>query len=233
MRSFILVGFGHHYMHAQFAVTLTLYLVVRALSLWYGTCRRGRESLLSVDLQVYFAARVAYVIVPLALAYVLLISDRSASRDRLTMLAWMALGWIVGVAPIGAVIQGDWSAFTGRTRDVLVLGGTVDAQNHVYYGYRTHNAFAILKTQVWRVLQTFNYTGDSSEQYGESAPNAGPGKRGTLFPASVAYAIFRVRQAGFAVCLIALLSIIIVGGVLTIDPAFWPRLIVIRLFWLS
>jgi hypothetical protein len=48
-----------------------------------------------------------------------------------------------------------------------------------------------------------------------------------LFPAATAYAIFRVRRAGFAICVIALVSVVIIGGVLTIDPPFWPRLVVL------
>ncbi|HEY8286442.1 MAG TPA: glycosyltransferase family 39 protein [Chloroflexota bacterium] len=217
---------GHHYMHAQFAVTLTLYLLVLALRYGAPVAAVGVGILLSVDIQVYYAARVAYVIVPLVAAYVLLISDRERFRDRLPLIGWIILGWIVAVAPIGVVILSDWSSFTGRTREVLVLGGTLDTQHHVYGYYGTHDVWIILRTQIWRVAQTFNFAGDSSEQYGSYHPMLDP-VSAALFPSALVYACSRIRRAGFAICLIAFFSAIIVGGVLTIDPAFWPRLIVV------
>jgi len=217
---------GHHYMHAQFAVILTLYLLVLALRYGAPLAAVGTGILLSVDIQVYYAARVAYVIVPLAAACILLISDRERFRDRLPMIGWIMLGWIVGVAPIGVVILGDWSSFTGRTREVLVLGGTLDTQRHVYGYYGTHNVWTILRTQIWRVVQTFNFAGDSSEQYGSYHPMLDP-VSAALFPSAVVYACMRARRSAFAMCLIAFFSAILVGGVMTIDPPFWPRLIVV------
>jgi 4-amino-4-deoxy-L-arabinose transferase-like glycosyltransferase len=217
---------GHHYIQALFAVTLTLYLLV--LFLRYGSrlAAVGAGIMISVDVQAYFAARVAYVIVPLAVAYVLLISDRAAFRSRLAGLGWMVVGLIVGVAPIGALILGDWSDFTARTRAVLVLGGLPDTQGHVYGSYGTRDAVYILRTQAWRILQAFNFLRDSSEQYGIGHPLLDP-VSGALLPAAVAYAIFRIRRPGFAICLIGLVSAAVVGGIATIDPPFWPRLIVI------
>lgn len=217
---------GHHYIQALFAVTLTTYLVVLALR--YGTrlAAVGAGIMLSVDIQVYYAARVAYVIVPVVIVYVLLVGDRTLWRRRLSTIAWLALGWLVGVAPIGAFITGDWSDFTARTRDVLALGGTSTAQDHVFGSYGTHDALAILRTQLWRIVQTFNFMGDTSEQYGIHQPMLDP-ISAALFPTAVAYALFRLKRPGFGICLIALASILVVGGVVTIDPPFWPRLIVI------
>lgn len=217
---------GHHYIQALFAVTLTLYLLVLALRYGSRLAAVGAGIALSVDIQVYYAARVAYVIVPLAVGYTLFIGERHLLRSRLEVIAWLILGWLVGVAPIGAVILGDWSAFTGRTRDVLVLGGTIDAQNHVYGYYLTHDPWIILRTQLWRVVQTFNLAGDTSLQYGSAHPMLDP-ISAALFPASVAYALFRGNRTGFGIALIALVGVVIVGGVLTVDPAFWPRLIIL------
>jgi hypothetical protein len=215
---------GHHYIQALFAVTLTLYLLVWCLRHGSRLAAVGAGILLSVDIQVYYAGRVAYAIVPLVIVYVLLVSDRALLRSRLPLLGWLALGWIVGIAPVGVVILGDWVTFMSRTNDVLALGPS--AQGHMFSIYGTLDTFYILRTQLWRVLQTFNYLGDSSFQYGIRHPMLDP-VSAALFPAAAAYAIFRLQRAGFAICLIALVSVIVIGGVLTIDPPFWPRLIVL------
>lgn len=217
---------GHHYIQALFAVTLTLYLLVLWLRHGRHLAAVGAGILLSIDLQVYYAARVAYVIVPVVIGYVLLSSERDLRRQRLPAIGWLVLGWFVGVAPIGTFILGNWSDFTERTREVLVLSGSTEARVHVYGMYGTHDSVYILRTQLWRVLQAFNRVGDSSEQYGIGHPMLDP-LSAAILPAALAYAVFRVRRAGFALCLIAFASILLVGGVSTIDPPFWPRLIVI------
>lgn len=217
---------GHHYIQALFAVTLTLYLLVLWLRYGWRLAAVGAGILLSIDIQVYYAARVAYVIVPTVIGYVLLISDRDLCRERLSTIGWLILGWFVGVAPIGTFILGHWSDFTARTREVLVLSGSQAAQDHVYGSYATHNSVYILRTQLWRVLQTFNLGGDTSEQYGIGHPMLDP-VSAAMFPSALTYGLFRVRRAGFALCLIAFAGILVVGGVSTIDPPFWPRLIVI------
>jgi 4-amino-4-deoxy-L-arabinose transferase-like glycosyltransferase len=220
---------GHHNIHAMFAVTLTVYLLVRAFRASSTLAAVAAGLLLSVDLQVYWGGRVAYVIVPLALLYFLVAGGRERLRQHLLLVAWMFGGWVVGVAPIGAVILGDWASFTARTRDVLVLGGTADTQAHVFSVYGTHDALTILKTQVWRILQTLNFSGDSSEQYGSWHPILDP-LSAALLPSAVVYALLRARHPGFCLVLIGMVSALVVGGVLTIDAAFWPRLIVLPPF---
>ncbi len=217
---------GHHYVQAMFAVVVSIYLIVLALRYGSRMAAVGAGIMLSVDIQVYYAGRVAYVIAPLIIGYVLLVSDRNLLRPRLPTLAWLVGGWIVGVAPIGAAILGDWDAFTSRTRAVLVLGGLPDTQDHVRSIYGTQDAVSILRTQLWHIVQTFNFLGDGSLQYGSWHPMLDP-LSAAVIPAAVAYAALRARRAGFAICAISLVGVVIVGGVLTIDAPFWPRLIVL------
>ncbi|MEO7761707.1 MAG: glycosyltransferase family 39 protein, partial [Casimicrobiaceae bacterium] len=75
---------GHHYMQALFCLMFTLYLLVRALRYGQPLAAVGTGILLSVDVQVYFAARIAYVIVPLVVIYELLIVGRHLLRSRLS-----------------------------------------------------------------------------------------------------------------------------------------------------
>ena len=69
------------------------------------------------------------------------------------------------------------------------------------------------------VVQHF---GDGSEQYGTTHPFF-DAVSATLLLAGLAYACIRIRQIPFFFCLTSFASILVVGGVLTIDPPFWPR----------
>ena len=73
---------GHHYIHALFAVLLTLLLLAIAVRRGWRMVMVGTGIVLGIDLQVYYAARVAYVIVPILLLFVLVTSGRGDHSAR-------------------------------------------------------------------------------------------------------------------------------------------------------
>jgi hypothetical protein len=186
--------------------------------------------MLSVDAQVYFGGRVAFVIVPLVTAYVLLISNRALLRARLATFRWLVLGVLVAGAPVGAYIAQNYAAYMAHTTEVLVLSRVTDIANYNgYLIYHTNNALVILAQQAWIILQTFNRIPDFSLQYGIQRPMLDP-VSGALLPAAVAYACFEIRRPGFAVTVLASVCIVVTGGVLTIEAPFWPRIMVVAPF---
>jgi len=215
---------GHHYMQALFAITLTLYLLARALRTGSRLAAVATGLVLAVDLQVYFAARIALLVVPVLILYILLISDRGLLPHRKTMLTWLPLGFVVGAAPVGALIVSTWGAFTLRTRQVLILGGTPDAQQQVAALYGKSSTWHILYEQFWAMMQTFNFSVDTSLSYLLPHQLLDP-VSAALLPAALAYALCQLPRASSALCLGTFMAIVVTGGVLTIAQPYWPRLI--------
>jgi hypothetical protein len=98
-----------------------------------------------------------------------------------------------------------------------------------YLIYHTNNALVILAQQAWIILQTFNRIADFSLQYGIQRPML-DSVSGALLPTAVVYACLEIRRPGFAITLLAGACILVMGGVLTIEAPFWPRLMIIAPF---
>jgi 4-amino-4-deoxy-L-arabinose transferase-like glycosyltransferase len=215
---------GHHYIQALFTLTLTLYLFARALRTGARLPAVACGLALAVDIQVYFAARIALAVVPLTVLYLLLARDRGLPRPRGAILGWLPLGFVVGAAPIGALIASSWGAFTLRTRQVLVIGGTPDAHSQVIALYGRSSVWHILREQFWAMLQTFNYSVDTSLSYLLPHQLLDP-VSAALLPAALIYALYSLRGIGSVFCLGTFAGIVVTGGALTIGQPYWPRLI--------
>lgn len=212
---------GIHYIQGPLCITLTLYLVVR----WWRhggalTAFLAGMSLI-VDLQVYWSARVAPLLVVFLLAY-LAISERRVRAARWRSAGWMVAGALAYGAPVLALFVSDPGSFGGHQVDVNILNGDPGTMQHLQSVYGTTNMLTILLQQTWRIATTFNALGDASLQIGWSGAMLDT-VSAALLPAALALALLRWRRWPYALCL-AWFGAVAAAGVLTIDPPWWPRL---------
>jgi 4-amino-4-deoxy-L-arabinose transferase-like glycosyltransferase len=215
---------GIHYIHAPCVVLLTLWMLVRAL--------RTRSALaavlagvgLSLSIQVYFSARIVLVIVPLFVLGLALL-NRGALRGRLGMLGWLALSFVVAFGPLGVFFWKNPAPLQAHATEVLILNDSPGMRDHLLSQFGTADFWPVFMRQLAAVPLYLGGLPDQSLQYGPRYP---------LFDALVAalgtigafYALLHLRRPLHLLLVVWVTSTVVIGGVLTIDQPWWPRLLV-------
>jgi 4-amino-4-deoxy-L-arabinose transferase-like glycosyltransferase len=215
---------GIHYIHAPFVVLLTLWMLARSL--------RTRSALaavlagvgLSLSIQVYFSARIVLVIVPLFVLGLALL-NREALRGRLSMPGWLVLSFVVAFGPLGVFFWKNPAPLEAHSTEVLILNQSPATQAHLISQFGTADLWPVFWHQLAAVPLYLGGLPDQSLQYGPQYP---------LFDALVAalgtigffYALLHLRRPLHLLLLVWVTCTVVVGGVLTIDQPWWPRLFV-------
>ncbi|HEY7127255.1 MAG TPA: glycosyltransferase family 39 protein [Ktedonobacterales bacterium] len=215
---------GIHYIHAPFVVLLTLWMLARSL--------RTRSALaavlagvgLSLSIQVYFSARIVLLIVPLFVLGLALL-NREALRGRLSMLGWLVCSFVVSFGPLGVFFWKNPAPLEAHSAEVLILNQSPITHDHLISQFGTADFWRVLMHQLAAVPLYLGGLPDQSLQYGPQYP---------LFDAMVAalgtigffYALLHLRRPLHLLLVVWVTSTVIVGGVLTIDQPWWPRLFV-------
>ncbi|MDB5074481.1 MAG: glycosyl transferase, family 39 [Chloroflexi bacterium] len=218
---------GLHNIQALFMVVLTVYLLVLALRYCSATAAVCTGIALSIDLQVFFSARLAYIMVPLILVYALLVVDRGQLRPRLPMLAWLTLGFMVATGPVAAFIARDLTTFSSHSSDALVFSSNPASRDHMFSGYGTYDIWQVMRVNIWRALQTFNSPGHVADQYPFLPHPMLDPVSGALLPSAMVLGLYRLRHVGYGVCMIIFGVIMLCIGTFTLDQPDWNRLLVV------
>lgn len=215
---------GIHYIHAPCVVLLTLWMLVRALrsNSPFAAVMAGVG--LSLALQVYFSARIIFLIVPLFLVGLFFL-QRHLLKGRLLMLGWMLLSFLISFGPMGIYFLQDTDAFKTRSAEVLILNLTDEMRAHLLSQFGTLDLWTILPRQLAAVPLLVGGLPDQSLQYGPLYP---------MFDALVAalvtigffYALLHLKRPLCLLLVIWVVCTVILGGVLTMDMPWWPRLLV-------
>ncbi|MEO7000806.1 MAG: glycosyltransferase family 39 protein, partial [Ktedonobacterales bacterium] len=216
---------GIHNIHAVFAVTLTLWLFARALRTTSPLWATLTGASLSFSLQVYWGARIVFLIVLVVIVGLWLLR-RSALSGRAQALGWMLLSFVVAVGPLTVYFTSDQDALESRTQQVLVTTSDLWTHQHVVNLFGTTNMQAILLRQFATIPLIPGSLADQSLQYGPRFP---------LFDALLAtltlvgfwYAMLHLRQPLYLLLAVWVAGVALGGGALTIDMPWWPRLIVL------
>src|SRR5262249_48283771 len=158
---------GFHYMQALLVTLAALYFMVRGIQ-----DRRVLDWILcgfalGLSVEVYYAARLAPVIVVTYLAYRAVTDRKRFLRTHAAGLTALAFGAIVFVAPMVAIFARRPGNFTARTSGVLIT--TPANLQHELGGYHVQTLQQVLAIQVQRTLEAFNIHGETSLQYGHPA----------------------------------------------------------------
>jgi 4-amino-4-deoxy-L-arabinose transferase-like glycosyltransferase len=214
---------GIHYIHAPAVILFTLWMLVRALRRNSATAAIAAGVGLSLALQVYFSARIVFALIPLFLLGLLAL-NRRALKGRVGVLGWLALGAFVACGPLVAYVLTDTSALVGRAQAVLILNGTTYMQGHLHDLFGTDDFGTIFKWQLAAVPLLLSGLADQSEQYGPHYAMEDPLVAGLML-VGFWLAVLSPRRPLHLLLALWVLGTVILGGVLTIDMPWWPRLL--------
>ncbi len=170
---------------------------------------------------MYYSGRVVLVVVALFLLYLLLVERRLLWANRRGLL-WLVVGAVIGGGPMLLLFLLEPAGWLQRSRDVWVFNPPV--LEHSRYKYGVETVAQIMAEQARRSLLMFNLSIDSSTQFGFPRPMVDT-ITGPLVALGTAYALAHLRRWAVGLLAIALLTVVVLGGILTDNPPFWPRLV--------
>jgi 4-amino-4-deoxy-L-arabinose transferase-like glycosyltransferase len=206
-----------------FFILFTIYFLLVGLREGRGWALVTSGVLTALCLQMYYSGRLVVFIVAFILLYLFLFR-RAWLWARLWCVFIWALAAIVALGPMLLVfIQGS-DGFISRTREVFILNP--DVVRHMQSVYLVDTVPDLLIQQARRTALLFNYYPDTSTHFALRRPFLDP-FTGALFFLGVGCALFRYRRLGYAAVLGWGLLGIVVGCFLTVNPPFWPRLMIL------
>jgi 4-amino-4-deoxy-L-arabinose transferase-like glycosyltransferase len=214
---------GFHYMQAPLAVLLALYFLVRGvqdrrLADWVA-CGFA----LGLSVEVYYAARLAPVLVLVYLGYRTTMEGPSFLRAHAPGLLALAFGTMVFLAPMAVVYARSPEAFAAHTASVSLADPS--AMQHELDAYHVSTVLQVLAIQVQRTLEAFHILGETSLQYGHPAPLFDVWT-GALVAMSALAIFFRPGSARGILLAAWVWLTLLLGSVLTLDPLFSPHVLV-------
>ena len=206
---------------AAVATLLALYFLLRALQ-----DRRTLDWVLcgfaiGLCAEVYYAARLAPVIVAVYLAYRAL-TERGFVRAHAGGFLALVFGALVFLGPMAVVIAQDPSHFSERTAGVLIT--SPENLQHEEAGYHVNTLGEVVTIQVDRTLEAFNILGETSLQYGHPTPLLDFWTGALLAMSAVAILLRPGSARGFLLASWVWLTLV-AGSVLTVDALFSPRVL--------
>jgi len=181
--------------------------------------------LLGVSLQMYYSGRVALFILPAVGVYLALLHPKALRRDWRFWLAGivlLGLGSIVALGPSLIYFLQNTGPLLQRSRSVFLFHEPV--MTHLMGKYGVDTPAAVLWEQIKASALMFNYSHDTSTQFGYTAPMFSAALS-PLVLLGIGYSLRRWRNPGLGFALIWLFAIMITGSVLTNNAPFWPRLV--------
>ncbi len=222
------------YTHVQFSRIVTtaspllitvvmFYALFRGLrqrsSLWFGVAGVS----LGLGLLVYYPTRVSVVVTLLLFLWLLL----WRRKDTIAMLGhWVVfgLGSLAGFGPMMFYVIRNFQAFAGRGSVVTLANPEV--MNHLLQKYGVGSTAEVWGQQVKLTFLTFFIFGDSSTHFAYPGPMVGM-LTAVLLVLGVGFAVRRLRDPRFFALMAWIGVTLILGGVITNDPPFWPHIAIV------
>jgi 4-amino-4-deoxy-L-arabinose transferase-like glycosyltransferase len=213
---------GIHNIHAPFAVLLTLWMLVRSLrkNSPFAAVMVGVG--LSLSLQVYWGARIVFLMIPLFLVGLFFLHRQWL---KLRLLAWMLISFVVAFGPLGVYFLQDTDAFKTRSAEVFIPNLTQEMHDHLFGQFGTVDLGTILQRQLATVPLLVGGLPDQSLQYGPRYPML-DALVAALVTIGFFYALAHLKRPLCLLLVIWVVCVVALGGVLTIDMPWWPRLLV-------
>lgn len=174
-----------------------------------------------LTLHAYTAGRLFFGLGLLSVAGLALAGRRRAARP----LAWLVLAIVLPLVPLAAsFVRKPGGLAVDRERSVNPFATAT--RQHLISQIGTADKAAILKYQVTRTLGGFVTLGDTSTNYGSRRPLIGPVTL-VLFLGGLGFAVVRLPDRRFALLVAWLGAGLLFGGVLTVNPPNFPRLLAV------
>jgi hypothetical protein len=172
---------------------------------------------------VYYPSRIIVFIAGFMLLYLLLFRRKWLFARWWTIMLWV-LAVLITLGPMLVVFMRDVNGFMSRAREVFIL--TPDLIRHAKGVYRVDTIPEILLEQARRSVLLFHYYSDTGTQFGFRRPLLDP-FMAPLFTLGMGYALFQLRRFGPTLLLVWIVLGVIVGSLLTGNPPFWARLMLL------
>jgi uncharacterized membrane protein len=213
---------GFHYMQAPVAMLAALYFMVRGVQE-----RRPLDWVLSgfalgLCIDVYYAARLAPVVVVAYLGYRAL-TERQFLRIHGHGMFALAFGGLVFVAPMLAVYGRNEGSFIQRAAAVLVTSPS--NLDHELNAYHVSSVQEVLAIQTEHSLEAFHIRGETSLEYGHPGPLFDFWTGALLAMGAVAVFVRLGSAEGFLLASWIWIAVFL-GSVMTTDAMFSPHLVV-------
>jgi 4-amino-4-deoxy-L-arabinose transferase-like glycosyltransferase len=212
---------GFHYMQATFATVFLLCFVATALETMSPLAFLFAGFGAGLCWIVYFGARLSPLIAALYVCHRVL-RERGVMKRIAPGLAVTAAGVAVFLAPFCVGIVRNPLALLARTKGVWLF--TPDQMKHELNALGVQSVPALISAQLVNGISAFNWRGETSEQYGHGGPLL-DFWTAPFFVLGVAYTSARVRDSRCFLIAAWFWLILVVGGVLTVDALFSPRVI--------
>lgn len=214
---------GVHYMQSIAALVWTVLCYTRATKRYSGAYAALTGILVGVDVQLYYAARLA---VPLIMVHaaVRALVERGLLRNWIRLMLWTGLGVLVTFLPMAMYYVMHPAAFGQRTDAVFIFSSAALAKGAMLNDYGHAGWLDILLRQAQRVVLGFLSIGDRSDQYGARSALLDP-VTAAMVPAAVALAIARAKQSPWLLCVSWAAITLVLGGILTTYQPDAPRLL--------
>jgi hypothetical protein len=228
--STVLLAVSHWYVHfsrlglnnilTPFFGVLAFYFLLKGLHsrkeldfVWSGLA-------VGFGLYTYHASRLVPLMIPVFLAYKL-VTEKGFLRSHYRETAIMVAAAAFAFAPLALYFIEHGQQFMARGQGVFIF----NARNldHFFYAYHTRDPLRVLGIQTWHTLAVFNYRGDTSGQYGFREPIL-DFYTSAFFVLGLAYSLSQWRRWKHFFLNLWFWSNLVLGGILTIDAPFTPRL---------
>jgi 4-amino-4-deoxy-L-arabinose transferase-like glycosyltransferase len=179
--------------------------------------------LTALCVQMYYSGRIVVFLVGF-LALFLLLFRRAWLWSRWRVFLLWGLAVLIALGPMLVVFARSWDDFMSRTRAVFILAPDNITHQSGVFGVDTIPA--LMAQQLRHATLMFFYYADTSTQFNLHMPFLDTFSA-PLFALGFGYALLHPRRVGHALLLGWVALVIVVGCLLTINPPFWPRLIVL------
>jgi 4-amino-4-deoxy-L-arabinose transferase-like glycosyltransferase len=205
---------------ATLVVTLGVYLLVRGLATGVPAHYGFAGGLLAAAMFTYYSARIS----PLLAGAVFLVEvARGRVRGRAGAARWGAFvaGTFVVFAPMLGFAIREPRAFVGRGNSVSLLDPEV--LRHSMQKYDADDIVEVVIEQTRRTMLGLHVFGDQSPHFGFPRPAVGAATA-ALFALGIGFSFRRLRETPVALLWAWQTLTLLLGGILTSDPPYWPHL---------
>ena len=201
---------------------LTFYFIYRGLrlrrTLWFALAGIS----MGIGLLTYYPSRVVVIIMVLLFLW-MLIWKRNVVIDLKSAWVTFGAGTVLGFGPMLSVVLFDFDAIVGRSNLVALWNPTV--MTHLMSKYGVDTVGHVWLEQFKRTFLTFFLYPDASTHFGFPGPMVNA-LTAALLILGVGYALRQIRDERYFTLIIWLLATLLLGGVSTNDPPFWPHLVI-------
>jgi len=201
-------------------VTLLLYWLFRGLRTRHGFWYALAGIACGLALLVYYSGRIAPVIVAALVGWGLMWQRREAVTHWRNW-GLLIAGTLLGFGPMLGFAILNLPLFVGRGNTVMLFNPLVYA--HSMDKYQVNSVGALLLEQVQRAFLAYHFYIDESPHFAYPGPMVSA-LTAILLAVGLGFCLSRLKDLRYFALVAWIALALILGGVLTSDPPYWPHL---------